>query len=396
MRDTGMLGEAASPQHGAARLPHVCFVAPKAWPVFSGNSSIEVVGGAEVQQGILARLLARAGYPASMICLDYGQPNQAVISNVAVYKAHRPEAGIPVLRFIHPRLTGMWRAMEMADADIYYQRSPGMLTAVVAAFCRHYRRSSVYAGASDHDFLPGHEDIRYRRDRWLFERSLASVDQLVVQNEKQRRDCMVHYGRQATIIPSCYELPPDARPGAGDCVLWVGTMHRDKRPELFLDLVRRLPQFRFVMVGGPGGGEGDAGHFELLRSTASAFPNLEFTGFLPLPQVETYFDRAAILVNTSTHEGMPNTFLQAWARGVPTVALVDIEARLLGAPVCYAARNLTEAAGEIKRLMTDELYRRRSATRCREYFVTTHGPAGVLAHYTRLFDKLAGRDKSWK
>lgn len=389
MTRIGIVGQAPAPAEAAARLPHVCFVAPKAWPVFSGDSSIAIVGGAEVQQSMLARMLAQAGYPVSMICLDYGQPPTAVVDGVTVHKAYRPDAGWPVLRFVHPRLTGMWRAMAEVDADIYYQRSPGMLTAVIAAFCKRRGKISIYAGASDHDFLPGREDIRLRRDRWLYERSLARIDQVVVQNEKQQRDCLLHYGRQSTLIPSCYQLRPGSRPGSGERILWVSTMHRDKRPELFLELVRRLPQFRFAMIGGPGAAPGDGEYFASLRRSAASFPNLEFTGFLPLPEVETWFDKAAVLVNTSTHEGMPNTFLQAWSRGIPAVTLCDTGSRLLGARVCHVARDIREAASEISRLFSDELYRRRSSARCREYFANTHDPAGVLANYMRLFDKLA-------
>ena len=49
------------------RRPHICFVAPLAWPVLAHAADIDVIGGAEVQQAILARSLARAGYRVSMI-----------------------------------------------------------------------------------------------------------------------------------------------------------------------------------------------------------------------------------------------------------------------------------------------------------------------------------------
>src|SRR3954469_7235686 len=149
----GAWDEERGPQgpHGLARAgsrPHICFVAPNAWPVFSRDRSIKVVGGAEVQQSILARLFHRNGYRVSMICLDFGQPQGAVVDGIPVYKTFPPDAGIPVLRFLHPRLTSIWNALGEADADVYYQRSAGMLTAVMAQFCRRHGKRSIYAGAS--------------------------------------------------------------------------------------------------------------------------------------------------------------------------------------------------------------------------------------------------------
>ena len=374
---------------GATQRPHICFVAPQAWPAFSGDAHIEVVGGAEVQQCILARLLARAGYRVSMICLDYGQPQRVLHEGVTVVRTYPGDAGLPVLRFIHPRLTGMWRAMREVDADIYYQRSSAMLTAVVAAFCRRHGRHSIYAGASDGDFIPGRQSIRYRRDRWLFERGLAAMDTVVVQNESQQRDCLAHYGRASILIPSCYELPDDASPGPGEHVLWVARLHPSKRPELFLDLAKRLPQRRFVMIGGVAGNDpGSAAYFDAIRATARALPNVEFTGFLPLAKVEPYFDRARVLVNTSTFEGMPNVFLQAWARGVPTLAFIDIGARLAGKSVYRVAKDTAAATNEIERLFTDDIYRVCAAARCREYFAATHDGTEVLVRYKHVLDNL--------
>jgi len=284
----------------------------------------------------------------------------------------------------------MWRAMRAVDADVYYQRCSDMLTAVVAGFCRRYGKRSIFASASDLDFVPGRQPIRYLRDRWLFEQGLRRVDRIVVQNAKQQQDCRSHYSRESTQIPSCYELPAGVSPGQGDCVLWVASMReRDyKRPELFLELARRLPQRRFVMIGGAGGDARNNACFETIRNAAAAIPNIEFTGFLPLARVERYFDRARVLVNTSLHEGMPNTFLQAWARGVPTVAFVDTGARLRGEPLYRIVERVGEAEAEIERLFADEEYWRRASARSREYFGSTHSRPKVLARFEELLNEL--------
>src|SRR5258705_5313452 len=86
---------------GMLPRPHICFVAPNTWPVFSGDPDNEWIGGAEVQQSILARALARGGHRVSMICLDYGQPQSSLLDGVTLYKTHRPDAGVPGLGFIH-------------------------------------------------------------------------------------------------------------------------------------------------------------------------------------------------------------------------------------------------------------------------------------------------------
>ncbi len=219
-------GEATPSVCETARIkPSLCFVAPYAWPVLSRDPQIPVVGGAEVQQCVIARLLQRAGYRVSMICLDFGQPRRTEVDGITVHATFRADAGIPVLRFLHPRLSSVWRALHEADAEVYYHRSAAMLTGVIAEFCRRYGRHSIYAGASDMDFVPGGEQIGLARDRWLYRHGLRSVDAIVAQNAHQVATCREHYGRGALLIPSCYELPADARPGGGDTVLWCGTVH---------------------------------------------------------------------------------------------------------------------------------------------------------------------------
>ena len=370
--DQAMRGGAAVRGRPAGMLS-VCFVAPHAWPVFSGDRSIAVVGGAEVQQAILARLFASRGYRVSMISLDFGQEPQEHIDGVAVHRIFNMQHGVPVLRFVHPRLTSMWRALKAVDADIYYYRSAAMWVGVLAAFCRRHGKRLVYAGASDKDFDPDQGgQIRLARDRWLFRRGVLRADAIVAQNEHQRRACLQTYGREAVVIPSCY-VPPAAASAQRDIVLWVGTMHENKRPELFLEVAKKLPQRKFVMIGGPGP---NAAFYEETRRLAAAIPNVEFKGFLPLAEAETWFDRARVLVNTSLYEGMPNTFLQAWARGVPTVATVDV-----GVAAHRVAPGVEDLAREIETACADAS----QGEACRQYFERSHSSAHVFGRYDELF-----------
>jgi glycosyltransferase involved in cell wall biosynthesis len=365
---------------------HVCFVAPYAWPVLSRDPALKVVGGAEVQQAILARLLVRAGYRVSMICCDYGQRDRELVDGIVVYKAFKPDEGLPVLRFVHPRLTSMWQAMRAADADVYYQRSSAVWTGVVSAFCRWHGKGSIYAGASDRDFVHGEEQIKFARDRWIYRRGLATVDAIVAQNKAQVDTCRRYHGREAVLIQSCYELPKNSASEKKDLVLWVGTIHDQKRPELLLEMAARLPQRRFVMIGGPSpkGERFRPGYYEAIRDRAAQLPNVEFTGFLPLAQVEPWFDRARLLVCTSEFEGMPNVFLQAWARGVPVVSSVDV-----GVPMNRVFGEIDEAVQEIEKLFEDQNEWLEASARAREYFDATHAPEQVLRQYGQLIERVA-------
>jgi glycosyltransferase involved in cell wall biosynthesis len=293
---------------------------------------------------------------------------------------------VPVLRFLHPRLSTMWRVLREVDADVYYQRSSAMWTGVVAEFCRRHGKRSIYSAASDRDFEIGQEQIRLARDKWIYRRGLARVDRIVAQNPFQIESCRRNHGREAVLIPSCYELPRDAKPGNADRVLWVGTIHGYKRPEWLLELAERLPHRRFVMVGGPSvGGEGlKPSYYDEIRLRAAGLANLEFTGFLPLAEVEPWFDRARLLVSTSVYEGMPNVFLQAWARGVPTVASVDV-----GAAVNSVFQDVDEGARRIEHLLSNPEHWARASRESLAHFERHHSSAQVLARYARLLDELA-------
>src|ERR1035437_243529 len=152
---------------GNACKPSLCFVAQQAYPVLAGDANVKVVGGAEVQQCILAREFVRRGHRVSMVCLDYGQPPSCQIDGITIIRSHRQGAGLPKLQTALA-FVNYWRAMARADADIYYQQNCSFLTGYVAAFARVHRRGAIYCGASDPDFVAGPPKLDSARDRAIY------------------------------------------------------------------------------------------------------------------------------------------------------------------------------------------------------------------------------------
>jgi len=370
------------------RKPHICFVAPNAWPILSRSRDIRVVGGAEVQQGFIARALAERGYRVSMVTLDFGQPDGVEVDGIKVYKAHRPDEGVPVLRFVHPRMTKLWRAMKRVNADIYYQRTSSIATTLTALFCRHHGKRSIYAGASDMDFIPGQEEIKLARDKWIYRFGLKRMDHVVVQHAGQLGTYKRNYGRDATLIPSCYVPPPNAKHDRGGHVLWVARLGEAKRPWLAVEVARRLAGHRVVMVGGSDGSRRGHELQRMVQEAGATIPNLQVAGFVPYAEVDRYFDGARVVLNTSLFEGFPNTFLQAWSRGIPTVALLDTQSMEDDIPVSHVAQDVDDAALAVSRLMTDDLAWHQASQRAARHFRRMHSVEAMLVRYEHLITTL--------
>lgn len=365
----------------------ICFVALYAFPLLAKYRDVQVIGGAELQMVVVAKHLAARGHLISMVCLDYGQEDQIDIDGIRVYKAFKPNEGIPVLRFFHPRLTSIWRCLDAADADLYYQQTAGMLTGVVARFCKVRQKKSVFASASNPDLWINTTRIDYARDRYIYSYGLRTVDRIFVQNGEQALLCKNNFGRSANLVRNCYDVPtPKNIEARRVSIVWVSTVRTVKRPEIFLELALALPELKFKMIGGPD--DSNSALFESIQARASSMENVEFLGFVPFNETERHFDEAMVVVNTSDSEGVPNALLQAWARGVPTVSFIDPGAEIDSVPVGRIVRDLPAMISAVRELADDENARRSEGLRAIKYIKLYHASAVIIPEYERLFREI--------
>jgi hypothetical protein len=355
------------------------------YSVLHGGTDIECIGGAELQQVQIARLLQRMGHQVSFVTRDHGQPDGEVIQGCRVYKAYKPDAGLPGLRFFFPRWTGIWRALRRANADVYYTRAAGFVPGMLALMRYFHPIRYVYAAAHDFDFIPDKTRIRYARDRWLFHFGLRRADAIIVQSESQRKLLESNHGRDSVLIPNFLDseavnLPETARTR----VLWVGKHRAIKRPLLFVALARALPELSFTMIGPHF--DDDNGLYDAVMEAAKNLPNLEVLGFLPLQEVERHFDRASVFVSTSEAEGFPNVFLQAMRRGIPIVSFVDPDGIIRSNPelgvVVDSEKGLLAAVQELGQAPL------RPAEPIQACFARHFGPESFVDRYRALLESL--------
>ncbi|MGA1326391.1 MAG: glycosyltransferase family 4 protein [Rubrivivax sp.] len=368
-------------RRASARSLRVCFVGLENLPVLSRAYSRHGVGGEQVQHTLLARALARRGHEVSMVVGDYGQADAARVDGITLHKAHRLRGGVPVLRFFHPRLTGLWSALRRADADVYYLSCAGQQIAIAAAFARLHRRRLVFRIAHDRDCEPDALLVPHRHDRWMYGWGLRRADVVLAQSQQQAVRLKANYGLDSQLAAMLVDPPgqvPSFEAREVD-VLWVNNLRPFKRPDRLLTLARALPHLRFEMIGGT-----QSGHeamYTQIQAEAQTLPNLRFLGPVPYHEVNGHYERARVFVNTSDSEGFPNSYLQAWRRGTPSVAFFDPDAVIARHGLGAAVPDDDAMAAEVARLATQREPWAAAHRRCLDFMDGHYGDDRVLPPY---------------
>jgi glycosyltransferase involved in cell wall biosynthesis len=121
-----------------------------------------------------------------------------------------------------------------------------------------------------------------------------------------------------------------------------------------------------------------------VAAAAARLPNVTLLGFVPYTEVGALFDRARLFLNTSTVEGFPNTFLQAWVRGVPVVSFFDPDRLVRQQRLGVAVDSLDEMRAALDRLLREEGEREALGIQARHFTQAQFSPAQVARQYLEL------------
>jgi glycosyltransferase involved in cell wall biosynthesis len=370
----------------SARAPAYDVAVYAPWAALYYGRDREYMGGAEVQATMLAHALERRGLRVAHIVYPVKEPRPAEASSPALVERSRWRRQGPLGELAET--AAIWGGLRRADAEAYIVRGGGGHLIAAAAFCRVLRRRLLFSSSSELDFDFARAD-RNPRTLKLYRASLRHADDLVVQTRQQRELARRAFpGREPVVIPSFAEPAPDSNgDGDGRYFLWADRLVEYKLPDRYVELAEALPDARFRMVAAVNN-ETPPGMAERIESAARRLPNLELLPPRPRSRLLEEMRHAVAVVKTSRIEGMPNAFLEAWARGVPVLSLnVDPDAKIADHGIGVAAggslERLIAAAGA---LWTDPGQRRAIGERARRFIQDVHSPDAVADRWVALLD----------
>ncbi len=158
-------------------------------------------------------------------------------------------------------------------------------------------------------------------------------------------------------------------------IIFLGRLEDVKRGWLFCETAKRVPEYEFYVLG----------KINTHKANTAAFwkqyqniPNLHFAGHVDGEMKNQFLKDAKILVNTSIHEALPVSFLEALSYGCTLVSnrnpdsLTEKFGIWIGDVLGNGFESIDLYADAVRKLMTDDKLRSKLAQAGRKYVEQVH------------------------
>ena len=355
---------------------------------------LRVAGGAELQIATLAKHLSARGYQVIFYTGDFEQAQEVELGGYLFIKGESNQAG-KLQKFV--RFASYLKKLK---PDVILERGTSPFSFLAATLGKLLRVPYVFCAASDVNFAYKEMDPSFcgnRLKQRIFHWSLRFVTHFVVQKKKQAELLKENFGIDSNVT-LIRNFPPELdwekinrqRPVSPlyDAA-WIANLIPYKQPELFIELARRFPARKFLLIGG----SSDKDYHQQLLQRIGTVPNLTAVGYVPHKDVIDWMQQCRIIVNTTNvasgyEEGFSNVQLMGWICGKPTLTLISDPDRLITTnKMGFCSGSFEQLCADFKTLAENtQLYAEMSQNAIR-YVNDNHATQQVLEGYLQLFHR---------
>ncbi len=363
----------------------ICIVANYAYGALTGEESGHI-GGVERQTALLSEWLSKRGHKVTVITWDEGGAPIEYINKIKIIKLCKVSDGLPFLRFFTPRWTSLISALKTADADIYYHNCAEYITGQVSLWCQLNKKPFIYTIASDADCEINLPKLKTKRDRVLFLYGLRNANEIICQTNKQKQMLLSNHNLPSKVIAMpgtpAIGTPNKEHQFKKQKVIWVGRIQSVKRLEWLIDIALQLPEVNFEVVG-------PYNHnYEYTRDLLPRIDklnNVKLLGKIARKNMPDVYKNATILLNTSIYEGFPNTYIEAWNYGVPTVCSIDPDNVINNFNLGYSSKEQSDLTKAIKDLLSNKNKWKKCSSNSIKYSQTHHSINMIQEKFEKEF-----------
>jgi glycosyltransferase involved in cell wall biosynthesis len=308
--------------------------------------------------------------------------------------------GITIVSYPSPLYVGLRRALpyagvfRMIDADIYHSEEPSLGTAVAQRAVPGKKHIVTFQDPRELDDWKQEwagrriSPLRALGFWYLYQRVVGTAVRRADERYCQAKCIVEKTTRMYRLKAQPGFLPNPLRLGHGvavkalePTVCFLGRWDARKRPEMFLELAKEFPDVRFTFAGGC---LNDAGRDARLREQAATLKNVECPGWIGAAERAAILDRAWILINTSTRECLPVSYLEAGERRCAILSHCNADDFASSFGYWAQRGDLTEFIDGLRFLLAEDRWRA-CGERAFAYVSATHEYDRVIDQHVEVY-----------
>ncbi|KKN08966.1 hypothetical protein LCGC14_1051350 [marine sediment metagenome] len=271
--------------------------------------------------------------------------------------------------------------------DIYHLSGADFITGVWAFYSRVLKKKKfVFTVASILDCEKNGFGWS-KTTNHFYKYGVQHADQVVVLADYMKKEMDKNYNINSIVIKSGHPIPNgDFKKNDPPIILWISRLDKLKCPDLFTKIFEELKDLdaKFILIG-----SGTYLKNELTKVSK------KYSNFTYIPGVKQYIDndyyaKASLLINTSSVEGFPNAFIQAWMYKTPVISLnVDPDDVIFNYNLGFHAKgNFQKLIDTIKDLIENPSKTKDKGKNCRDFAIANHDIEQTSKQYYSLYTKL--------
>lgn len=357
-------------------------------------------GGAELQAYFIARKLIKESEVHYIFVKHLGfngEKFQRIIDGIVLHPLRRYDYKI-FGRFLFLNYRELLKLLDDINPALIYQRGNGTYLGIVAKWCKKNKKK-LFLGISENITCDKRGVLGLNNKLFSYPSSIINgfftfvgiknADLIIAQTHQQQKLLQQNFNRNSLVIPNGHPVPlPPFKKTDPPIISWIANIKKLKQPELFIKLAETCQDLnvQFVYAGRLAQGS----YQNRFMSKTKKLPNLKYLGELPFEKTNELLSKSSLFVNTSLREGFPNTYIQAWMRQTPVIALnANPDDLLKKKHIGLHSGNFEQMTKDVRFLIENEKERHAMGRKAREYALKNHDIEKIGKRYLEVFEKLS-------